>query len=190
MVFYKSEIVQMLISVITISLAFSLGFLISFPLILLTVGIGFIAHEIGHKLVAIRFGCKAYYKMWVEGLVLALAFAFATGGKFIFAAPGAVYIYKPNMTRRENGIISLAGPMVNVVLAFIFFSLMLMPTNLLQEIGAWGFRVNLLFAMFNLLPVPPLDGSKVAAWNPSIWFMVMAVSAVLFFFPQVLFNLF
>ena len=39
MAFYKSEVAQMIISVITISLAFSLGFLLSFPLILLTVGL-------------------------------------------------------------------------------------------------------------------------------------------------------
>jgi Zn-dependent protease len=187
MAFYKSEVIQMLISVFTISLAFSLGFLVSFPLIFLTVGLGFILHEMGHKLVALRFGCKAFYKMWVEGLVLAIIFAIATGGRFIFAAPGAVYIYKPGLTRKENGLISLAGPMTNVLLAFIFFFLMLTPA--LQEVGAWGYRINLFFAMFNLLPFPPLDGSKVITWQPSVWFIVMAVAAVLFFFPQVLFNL-
>jgi Zn-dependent protease len=189
MVFYKSEIAQMLISVLTISLAFSLGFLVSFPLVLLTVGIGFIAHEIGHKIVALRFGCRAVYKMWVEGLILALVFAFATAGRFIFAAPGAVYIYKPGMTRRENGLISLAGPLTNVALAFVFFFLILTPAPFLQQLGAWGFKINLFFAMFNLLPVPPLDGSKVMSWNPSVWLIVMVVSAVLFFFPQVLYSL-
>jgi Zn-dependent protease len=190
MTFYKSEVVQMIISVITISLAFSLGFLLSFPLILLTVGLGFILHEIAHKLVAIRLGCKAVYKMWVEGLVLALVFAIATGGRFVFAAPGATYIYKPNLTRRENGIISVAGPLTNVVLAFLFFPLALGSQTFLQELGTWGFQINLFLAMFNLLPVPPLDGSKVIGWNPTIWFFVIGTAAVLFFFPQVLLGLF
>ncbi len=190
MAFYKSEVAQMLISVITISLAFSLGLLVSFPMIFLTVGLGFILHEIAHKLVAIRFGCKAFYKMWVEGLILALIFAIATGGKFVFAAPGAVYIYKHNLTRKENGLISLAGPLTNVVLAFVFFSLMLGSNQFLQELGSWGFSINLFLAMFNMLPFPPLDGSKVISWNASVWFIVMAVSAVLFFFPQALLAIF
>ena len=190
MTFYKSEIVQMIISVVTISLAFSLGFLLSFPLILLTVGLGFILHEIAHKLVAIRLGCKAVYKMWVEGLVLALVFAIATGGRFVFAAPGATYIYKPNLTRRENGIISVAGPLTNVVLAFLFFPLALGSQTFLHELGTWGFQINLFLAMFNLLPVPPLDGSKVIGWNPTIWFLVIGTAAVLFFFPQVLLGVF
>ena len=189
MAFYKSEIVQMIISVITISLAFSLGFLLSFPLILLTVGLGFILHEIAHKMVAIRLGCKAFYKMWVEGLILAIVFAIATGGRFVFAAPGATYIYKPNLTRRENGLISVAGPLTNVVLAFLFFPLALGTQPFLKELGTWGFRINLFLAMFNLLPVPPLDGSKVVGWNPTLWFLVIGTAAVLFFFPQVLLGL-
>ena len=187
MAFYKSEVAQMLISVITISLAFSLGFLLSFPLILLTVGLGFIAHEIAHKIVAIRFGCKAFYKMWIEGLVLALIFAIATGGRFIFAAPGAVYIYKERLTRRENGIISVAGSLTNIALAFVFFLIAAIPG--LNELGAWGFQINLFFALFNLLPFPPLDGSKVISWNPAVWFVVIATSAILLFFPQVLAGL-
>ena len=187
MAFYKSEIVQMMISVITISLAFSLGFLMSFPLILLTVGLGFILHEVGHKLVAIRFGCKAVYKMWIEGLVLAFVFALATGGRFVFAAPGAVYIFKENLTRRENSLISLAGPLTNVILAVLF--LFMLPIPSLRELGAWGFNINLFFAMFNLLPIPPLDGSKVMSWNVSIWLIVMAISAAMFFFPQFFVNL-
>jgi Zn-dependent protease len=185
MVFYKSEVAQMLISVITISLAFSIGFRASFPMILLTIGMGFVLHEIGHKLVAIRFGCKAFYRMWVPGLIL--VFMFIPFGIF-FAAPGAVYIFKHGLTRRENGLISLAGPVVNVILALIFFYLMFLPS--LQELGMWGFKINLFLAMFNLLPVPPLDGSKVIGWSPFAWFVVIGTAAVLFFSPQILLGLF
>jgi Zn-dependent protease len=188
MVFYKSEIIQMLISVITISLAFSLAIMQSFPIILLTVGLGFILHEVAHKLVAIRFGCKAFYKMWVEGLVLAVFLAVITGGRFIFAAPGAVYIFKHGLTRRENGLISIAGPATNIALAFIFLFIMFIPA--LSELGAWGFRINLFLAMFNLLPFPPLDGSKVISWNPAVWFMAIAVSGAFLFFPEQMLSLF
>jgi Zn-dependent protease len=70
----------------------------------------------------------------------------------------------------------------------MFFFISAVPG--LQELGAWGFQINLLFALFNLLPFPPLDGSKVISWNPMVWFITIAVSAVLFFFPKVLISLF
>lgn len=174
----------MAISVLTISLAFSMPFFISFPLILLTVGSGFILHEIGHKIVAVRLGCIAVYRAWMEGLVLAVIFALMTGGRFVFAAPGAVYIYKQYLTRKENGLISLAGPLVNILLGLFFLNLAFTPS--LAVIGLWGFRVNIFLAFFNMLPVPPLDGSKVVSWNAGVWALFFGLSAVLFFFPELL----
>jgi len=94
---------------------------------------------------------------------MALFLAAVTG--FVFAAPGAVYIWKEHLTRKENGIISLAGPLMNVVLAGVFFYLM----PFLGSIASIGFYVNLFLAGFNLLPISPLDGSKVYAYNPVVW---------------------
>ncbi len=180
----QREITDILISVITISLAFSIPFFQDFFKILLTVGVGFVLHELGHKYTAIRYGCHAFYKMWVEGLVLALGLAFITGGQFIFAAPGATYIYKQNMTRRENGIISLAGPVVNIFLGLLFFYLAIATPW--KDLGALGFRINIFLALFNLLPIPPLDGSKVFGWNKTAWGIFFGVCVLLFFFPQLL----
>ncbi len=169
--FSRTEAAHILVSVITISLAFSLPFFMSFPAILLTVGLGFVLHELGHKFAAMRMGCIAVYRAWMEGLVLALVFAFATGGRFIFAAPGAVYIYKQGgLSLREDGLISIAGPLVNVLLAF-FFLWLFMGTKLM-DLGVLGFRVNMFLAFFNMLPVPPLDGSKVIRWNKAAWGLV------------------
>ena len=163
----KTEITHLAISVITISLAFSLAFLQDFPLIFLTVGLGFVLHEMGHRIAAKKFGCIAVYRAWMEGLVLALIMAFATAGRFVFAAPGAVYIYKPNLTMRENGIISAAGPLMNILLGF-FFLWMFWGTQY-SIFAVWGFKVNMFLAVFNLIPFGPLDGSKVLRWNKTVW---------------------
>lgn len=178
----KTEITHLLISVITITLAFTIAFKISFHLVLLTVGLGFAGHEMGHKIVAKRFGCLAAYRMWMPGLLLALIFAF---WGFVFAAPGAVYIYKRYLTRREDGLISMSGALFNIILGVIFAYMVFIPN--LIELASIGFRVNIFLALFNLIPVPPLDGSKVLAWNPGVWAVLFMVCCILFFFPEVLF---
>lgn len=176
--FYREELMHMLISVLTISLAFSLAFLEAFPVVLLTVGLGFVLHEIAHKFVAIRFGCMAVYKAWMFGLVLAIMFAFATNGRFVFAAPGAVYIFKPGMTKKEDGMISVAGPLTNMLLAFGFLYLGMLG---LRDIAGIGYTVNMFLGLFNMIPIYPLDGSKVFAWSPGAWLVLTAALAIFSF---------
>lgn len=146
-----------------------------FPIALLTVGLGFIGHELAHKFTAQRYGCKAEFRAWIWGLVLALVIAIISGGRFFFAAPGATYItpmarqfgLRFETSRKENGLISLAGPMANIALAIIF--LFLNGFGGLVEFSTLGYEVNLWLAAFNLLPFSPLDGQKVLSWNRVIW---------------------
>ena len=108
----------MVISVFTISIAFS--FVMSadpvgnFWIILLTVGIGFLVHEMGHRWIAHKFGCNAYYRIWMPGLLLSVVFALMTQ-KYVFAAPGAVYIFGKYLSHREDAIIALGGASMNVL---------------------------------------------------------------------------
>ncbi|MCX6769253.1 MAG: site-2 protease family protein, partial [Candidatus Micrarchaeota archaeon] len=93
----------------------------------ITLGSGFVLHELAHKYFAIKYGARARFVAWPIGLALALALViipqiFGWGGIF-FIAPGAVYIYANRpISLRENGIISLAGPATNIVLALIFLA--------------------------------------------------------------------
>jgi Zn-dependent protease len=137
------------------------------PITLIAVGLGFVLHELAHKFVAIRYGFYAEYRMWPEGLILALVTAFFG---FVFAAPGAVYIHGANITRQENGKISLAGPATNLLLSVIFLGIFFAFQNeILKNIGFLGFTVNSYLALFNLIPFSILDGAKVFKWNPLIW---------------------
>ena len=146
---------------------------------LLTVGPGFVFHELSHKFVAQRYGYWAEFRMWPMGLLLAL---FTSLFGLIFAAPGATYISGTNISQKENGRISLAGPLTNVAIALLFFPLGGSSSVLLQVIGFVGVRVNVLLAAFNMLPLGPLDGTKVMRWNLAIWALVFIPMAAVFVF--------
>ncbi|MBI5061267.1 MAG: site-2 protease family protein [Candidatus Aenigmarchaeota archaeon] len=140
-------------------------------LALLAVSLSFILHELGHRTIAKKYGCFAEYQMWPFGLVIALMVSF-TG--FVFAAPGAVVIHSKidvwgnvtKLSRKSIGLISLAGPAINLALAGCFAA-----ANLLLPLGVFaiGITINLWLALFNILPVPPLDGSKIFFWDKRIW---------------------
>lgn len=184
----SNEALNIIISVVVISLAFAIvisgvstlnsQLAYAFLLTLVTVGVAFILHEMAHKYVAIKYGLQARYVMWTLGLLLALVMAVLV--RFVFAAPGATYIWGGNVSREENGKISIAGPLMNLALAFLFAPLLFIP--FLSEVGAYGVYVNLFLGAFNLIPIFPLDGSKVLAWSWKIWLITIAVFGVLLFF--------
>lgn len=140
---------------------------------LLVVGTGFLLHELAHKVVAVRFGQLAEFRADYQMLGLAVLSAFAG---FLFAAPGAVY-HRGRITRRENGLIALAGPAINVALAVPFLGLAVVGTGYLAGVGELGLFVNLLLAAFNMLPFGPLDGKKVYAWSKPVFAVSFAATA-------------
>jgi len=157
--FSTTELVSILVSMVTLILAFQM-FKIADSGIILGILLGVTLHEIVHKIVAQSMGFESRYKLWEIGLVLIIAFAIITKGRFIFAAPGFV-VTEGMATPRERGIISMSAPTTNILLALLFMA----------AGGAWmsAAYVNALLAVFNLLPIPPLDGAAVMEWNPGVW---------------------
>jgi Zn-dependent protease len=138
---------------------------------LVTVGVGFLLHELAHKVVAIRFGRPAEFR--ADMAMLALAIGGGLAG-FIFAAPGAVY-HRGAPNPRENGLIALAGPVTNLVLAVVFLPFVVF----VPRIGVMGVSINLLLAGFNMLPIGGLDGATVRRWNLGVYLAVALPSFAL-----------
>ena len=184
----RRERSDLLIAWIAISIAFSLifirggvtleTFLVFLLISMVTVGIGFILHEMAHKFTAMRYGYWAEFRK--DNLMLLVAVAMAALVGVVFAAPGATVIYGTYITREQNGKISAAGRAVNLVLCAVFAVLSgaagLLSIPLLSLIGMVGLQVNAMIAAFNMLPVSVLDGKKVLAWNPAV-FAVLIVTA-------------
>jgi Zn-dependent protease len=137
---------------------------------LLTASVGFLLHELAHKVVAIRFGQRAAFR--ADYNMLALAVLGALAG-FLFAAPGAV-VHRGRITARENGLIALAGPATNVALAVAFLPALVLP---LGDVGTYGVLINAGLAGFNMLPFGPLDGRTVLRWSKSVFAAAFAVCA-------------
>ena len=158
------------------------------PLLLvsaLSVGIGFLLHEIGHKYVAQKYNFWAEFRSSDRMLMFAILLALFT--PIIFAAPGAVMINGYYMTKEKNGKISAAGPLVNLVLAILFIVLILAGiNNLLTGYGAF---INSLIALFNLIPFGNLDGKKILTWNKPVYATMVTLGIILFFVSSPLANI-
>jgi Zn-dependent protease len=162
-----------------------LFFLYIFGISCLTVGIGFVLHEMAHKFTAMKYGYYAEFRK--DNVMLLMSVVLAALVHVVFAAPGATVIYGGGLSKEQNGKISAAGPATNLVLC-IPFGIMVLMTPLIAGIGPvigfigmMGLQINAMIAAFNLLPISVLDGKKVLEWKPVLFVVMIAVSfAVLF----------
>lgn len=174
--------------------------LFAFLAALIIVGVSFILHELAHKFTAMKFGYWSEFRKSNNMLVISGCLAVLLG--IVFAAPGATLISTDGkqLSRRENGLISLAGPVTNIILLILFAILMIIgyalgggaflqggfgyvinPAGFIFYLGITGIMVNAMFAFFNLLPVGPLDGRKIMQWNPAIYIVILALSLFLLY---------
>jgi Zn-dependent protease len=151
------------------------NFIAIFGLALLLVLLSFMVHELAHKVTAQRYGAWAEFRMYPQGLLMALVFSMFG---FLFAAPGAVYI-SGAIDRARNGKISAAGPASNLIIAAVASVLWYTTEGLTSDIfGLFAF-VNAFFAVFNMLPIAPMDGSKIYPWNMPVYVMMFAAGAAM-----------
>lgn len=125
-------------------------------------------HEFAHAFVADRLGDptpRSQNRLTLNplkhldplGTLMLIFFRFGWG------KPVQIDPYNLRHPRRDELLISLAGPVSNLILASILaLSIRIIPQNDISlAIIVSTIQFNIILAVFNLLPIPPLDGSKI-----------------------------
>lgn len=143
--------------------------------ILVVVFYSIIIHEVSHAWVASWLGDDTAQRQGRLSLnpikhidifgtvVLPLLLYFSAGFIFGYAKPVPINPYNFKNYKRDSGLTALAGPISNICIAVLFTLVYHLGSGvmLLPQLALMVVYLNLLLAFFNLIPVPPLDGSKV-----------------------------
>lgn len=153
--------------------------LVAVPLVL-----AIIFHEVAHGWVANKLGDPTARMLGrlslnplkhidpVMTLLLPLLTFYMTGIAFGGAKPIPVTPQNFKNPRRGMALVAAAGPLCNVLQAVVWFGFTWFVQSLVEQspqllplvyMGNMGVGVNLMLAVFNLIPIPPLDGSRVIA---------------------------
>jgi len=159
-------------------LRFSMNSLTSLIVLSLGFALSFIFHELAHKFVGLRKGFSARFRLNTIGIIITAASIFLP---IKFVAPGAVVI-RGFSNLRDLCMIALAGPLANLVIALgILFSSIVFsdfPFFASQGLRTLGL-LNAYIALFNLIPLGPLDGLKVFTYSKTYWATFFGLSVVL-----------
>ncbi len=153
----------------------------------------FLVYQSAQRITALKSGFKAEWRVWTYGLLIGLVLAFVSRGQLWFLAPGGMIVYhmaghritsfRYGLNYWPMGVSALAGPVSCAFLALLFKLLSgVFPANLLI---IKAMKINIWFAIINLLPIPPMDGSNM--FFASRLFYVFAFATLVGFLLSLLF---
>ncbi len=148
-------------------------------------------HEVAHGWVAKKKGDNTAFMLGrltlnplkhidLVGTILVPGLLLVTGTGFIFGWAKPVPVNARNFKNPKNdmAVVAVAGPVSNILMAIGWALLIRLATLIESEfitlpliyMGVAGISINLILALINLIPIPPLDGSRIiTAFLPSKW---------------------
>ena len=141
-------------------------------------GVALIIHEIGHWYLTRKYECYTEVRFWGLGAVIMVITSWLFGN--VFAQPTLTLVrHRVPLEQRSIGLIMLSGPALSVLIALL--CLCIVPLGgLFAAAGMIGFMINLMTGIFELLPIPPCDGSDVRQWSRAVWALVFLPLMILY----------
>lgn len=109
-------------------------------------------------------GVWTEYRLWYFGLILFLFSIFVL--RVPFSSPGRLTHNAPKFTKRSLGLISAVQVLVVFAFAVVFYGLFISGYTL---IGNIGLVMCLTLALFDSIPIPPMNGKDIYDWNKLLW---------------------
>lgn len=138
--------------------------------------VSFLAHEIGHKIMAQKAGMWAEFRLTTWGAVLTFVSIFLP---FRMIAPGAMMI-SGSPTSKEMIKISVIGVAINMLFsAATFAAALALAPSAFAAMLFFAAYINAFMAIFNLIPFGVLDGYKLFLLNKKMWALAFTVAVIL-----------
>ena len=135
---------------------------------ILIVALSILIHDAGQRLWGLAVGYRIEFRMWGFGLLVSLVIAFISNGSLWIIVPGGFILhhlaghrlgwFRYGINYFGQAMVALAGPLFTVMLIILLKILYVFsPNPLIQK----AIIFNVVYAITSLLPIPPLDGSKI-----------------------------
>ncbi|MCD6587320.1 MAG: site-2 protease family protein [Candidatus Fermentibacteraceae bacterium] len=154
--------------------------MLEMPLVLVMVFFSVVCHEIAHGFVAYRLGDPTASRMGrlsfnpivhvdLFGTIILPAILLMTKSPFLFAWAKPVPVNPAYFRNPRKGmmLVAMAGPAANLAIAVVLSVVLHLSGSFLPaflaKTFAWVSLINIMLMVFNLIPIPPLDGSRIVA---------------------------
>jgi PKD repeat protein/Zn-dependent protease len=183
------EIIVIEAAVIMVALAFILADRVELTLqnvlIYIIVGaISVVVHDFAHRYFATRHGHDADTQFWWLGTGIMFFTAWLFGNAFAQSYRNLVKRQGEEDTR-EMGIEMVAGPCVSIILMIVFLALIQLD-GIWVIAGGVGFSINLLTAVYSLMPIETMDGGAIWKWNRALYLLLFLPLIAFYFFTYMI----
>jgi PKD repeat protein/Zn-dependent protease len=180
-----AELIIIEVAVIMLALAFVLADRVELTLqnvlIYILVGaISVVLHDFAHRYFATKHGQDADTRFWGLGTVIMFLTAWLYGNAFAQSYRNVVN-RQGEENIRDTGIEMVAGPCISIILMVLFLALTGLG-GICAIAGSVGFTINLITAVYSLMPIKTMDGSGIWRWNRGVYLLLFIPMIAFYFF--------
>lgn len=151
-------------------------------LIYMAVGaVSVIGHDFAHRWFATHFGHESDIQFWELGTVIMFLTAWLYGNAFAQTYRNLIRRRETLEETRERGIEMVAGPGTSIIL-MILFLFMVQFGGIWATAGGVGFTINLITAVYSLMPIETMDGLAIWKWNRGLYLALVLPMVAFYFF--------